>query len=726
MIEIIKKYIYKTILIILAIFVTYVTFCSIYNIYKSPEELKPLILIIGACVFVFFFITFKRIIKKIPDKKANIIAICLCIVFFISLSIFGLNYTSIPTYDLSQVIREVQLMLQNNGKFITEGYFSVYSNQVPLTVFVYYIYKLGNILGVGNLKAFAIVINSLFTAITAFFVYLSVKRKKDCHRGLITLLFFVINPMFYIYSSYFYADTLCMPFAAIAIYVFLISREENKKRKKIFFEFLIGFILAIGFRIRVVLGILLIAILFCKLISKENKRFVGALIILLGFVLGFLTFKIIENKSKPLINENLKFPITHWIMLGSNYETDGRWNAEDYVFTQKGTTYYEKKEKDIIKIKDRIRFLGPSGIVSFAKKKLAVNWSNGSYDYISKFLNVEKINSFYAYLSGNKKVFFTYYYQICKIVILALFLISIFGEINNKEGIYSKYNYIYIGVFGAFIFYLFWEVLTRYSLTFLPWMILTFSVGIEYIEKFLDARLLKFEFNNNKAVTINFMKVKKLFPYIILSLSVFIIIINYQEYTIKKKAFYDKRVVQASLEQGQLIPKISNKKIEQTFETDKSFNRIAIYFTKDNSTTQTHYNFILKNKDGKILVNQNFTSDLITNNKLFEFKFKKIKPNERQKYTIHIYSNDASENNSIGIATYYQEGYDVYHNGNLSIDGKEYKGDLTFQVINVVERPYISKKVYILISFFVILIEIFAFYPFLTYNRSVKEIEGGI
>ena len=84
------------------------------------------------------------------------------------------------------------------------------------------------------------------------------------------------------------------------------------------------------------------------------------------------------------------------------------------------------------------------------------------------------------------------------------------------------------------------------------------------------------------------------------------------------------------------------------------------------------------------------------------------------------------KNNSIGIATYYQEGYDVYHNGNLFIDGKEYKGDLTFQVINVVERPYISKKVYILLSFFVILIEIFAFYPFLTYNRSVKEIEGGI
>ena len=117
-------------------------------------------------------ISVKRIIDKVDEKKVNIIAIIVTILFFILMSVFGNIYKSEPTYDLSDVIREANAMLENNGQFQDEfGYFKSCTNQIPLAIMVYLIFKLGSILGFGgnSLMGFATVINSLFIAITAFF-----------------------------------------------------------------------------------------------------------------------------------------------------------------------------------------------------------------------------------------------------------------------------------------------------------------------------------------------------------------------------------------------------------------------------------------------------------------------------------------------------------------------------------------------------------------------------
>ena len=720
------RILYRTTIYILTIFVVYVTYCSIFNIYTSKEVLKPFVLIIGTTVMITFFVTINKLLKKVPEKKSNIIAIILSFLFFILLAIFGNLITSIPTYDLSNIIKEASIMVSNGGKFVTEDYFSVYHNQVPVTVFIFLIFKIGSFLRFENLKVFAIMINSLSIAITAFFSYLSVKKIKDYKSGILTLLFFMINPIFYLYSSYFYTDTLCMPFAAIAIYVFIVNRKNENIKKSIGLYILMGIILAIGFKIRVVIGILLIAFVLSIIMSKNNRKVCSIIIICTSFIIGLLLCSLIEKSTKPLVNKDLEYPATHWLMMGFNYNTDGRWNINDYNYTKEGKTYSEKRNRNTEAIKQRIQELGPARLITFLKIKLAVNWSNGGYDYLSKLINVEKINPLYEFISGNRKIFITYYYQICKITIMIIFLICLLKEIKNNEGFESEYGYVYISIFGAFLFYLIWEVSTRYSLTFLPWMILVFPIGIECIEKALSYKSFKGIFTDNNSFTINIMKLTKYISATILTLSIFLLAVNFYELTVRKKIFYDKRAIQASLEQKQVIPRIDNKKIEQTFKTDKAFNHIEIRFNKKNTSEETHYTFILKDENGKELVKQSFSSNSIENDKYKGFDFKKIKPKGNKKYTFQISSNDANNSNSIGIATFCQEKYDVYPNGNIYIDGEIYEADMTFNVQNVVTRTYVSKKVYLFLSFLIILIEIFAFYPFLTYNRSVKEIEGGI
>ena len=709
-----KNFSYKIVLTILTIFVAYVTYCSIFKIFKSSVEINPIIIILGIIVTISVFIRIKKITHKIPENKADIIATICCILFFIVLSIFGNKLTAIPTYDLSEIIREAQLMLHNGGKFVTEEYFSVYSNQVPLTILVYYIFKIGNLLNITNLKSFAIIINSLFMAITAFFTYLSVKKLSNYKYALMTLWFFIINPAFYLYSSYFYGDTLCMPFAAIAIYLFIITKNEQNVKKKIYFGILAALILSIGYKIRVVLAIILVAIIIDIIISKQNKKILSIMTLILGFIIGIGLCHVLEARTEPKINKDLKFPVTHWIMMGFNYEKEGRYSAQDFNYTKNSGD--KKIQNNISKIKERIHNLGPLGIIQFMGTKLAVNWSNGGYDYIPKHLNSEEINSLYRPFVENKRVFITYYYQICKATILFLTFLAIFTELRKKDSTNSNYSFIYIGLFGAFIFYLIWEVLTRYSLTFLPWMMLLFGVGISQIEKIFKNEKISISLFKKK-ISINTKITKKIIGILTISLTVFFIIMNYNKYCIKTDKYWDKRVMQWSNEQKQIVEKIANNNIKQTFKAKKPFNQIGIKFYNQDTTGETHYTFILRNSKGKQLVKEQFTSKTIANEKTKVFTFKTIKPKNYEQYVIEIKSKDATQQNSLGIATYYQNEYDVYPNGNIIINDKEINADFTFQVQNETVRTYVSKKIYIILSFIIVILELFAFYPNLRYNK---------
>lgn len=244
---------YKISLIILVILVSYVCYRSVFDIYNIQYSLEPIIIIIGVIVGLVLFTTLKKIVNKLNDKQIKLIAIVLCTMFFIGTSIFGNLITSIPTFDLSNILNEVNIMLENGGKFSTEKYFAKYTQQVPIAILIYCIYKIGTFVSLINVKTFAIIINCFFMAITAYFSYLTVSKLKNRKAGLLTLIFFILNPVFYLYSSYFYTDTLCMPFAAISAYLYVCSLKQENTKKRIVWLIISGLVLAIGFKIRVLL-----------------------------------------------------------------------------------------------------------------------------------------------------------------------------------------------------------------------------------------------------------------------------------------------------------------------------------------------------------------------------------------------------------------------------------------------------------------------------------------
>ncbi len=444
--------------------------------------------------------------------------------------------------------------------------------------------------------------------------------------------------------------------------------------------------------------------------EKIKKQIIHSGVIVTGFIIGIVIYKIIAMPFGVLENKDLEFPATNWIVYSLNEKSVGRWNNDDYTAVYNQKTYEEKVNKNIETIKQRLKDLGISGWIALAKEKIAVVWSNGEYNYYNKLENVEKINILYEYFAGNKRMFIIYYLQICKVVLMFTLLISIIKEFTNKTN--GKYKFIYISIFGAFLFYLFWETLTRYSLTFIPLIILLFGRGIENIEKIFDAKNITLKFNDNQINKINMTKLMRNTSLAIIILTVFLGTINFEKYAVKKQEYYDKVAVQAKNQYG--FDNIADREFAQTFKAEKKFNSVSIKFKKENTKEKTNYYFVICDNNGNELVRKKFDSDSVKHYAFKTFKFEYIYPKGEEQYIMKIYSDDATEDNSIGIYTYSGgKNFDIYPNGKLTIDGEEITQDITFKVQNYRKRTYISKKMYIALMILILAIEIYSLYPYI-------------
>ncbi len=708
MIDKIKNIFYKMILILLLIFIAYISYASIFDIYKNDNQLKPIVIIIGTIFMIIGLLCVKKLIYKIDEKKIKIIAIILSILFFIGMSIFGNIYKTEPTYDLNNIITEAYEMLENNGKFDETGYLARCTNQIPLQVIVFLIFKLGTFIGLNGsaLLNFATVINSLCIAITAYFVYLSVKEIKSNKFGLIALLFFIINPIFYLYSSYFYTDTLCMPFAAVAMYLLIcILKEKHSYKKQIIEIILAGFLLAIGTKIRVVIAILVLAFVLSYMLikCKLKKKVIFNSIFIISFILGIFILNLFLNQFGTIKNNDDELPISHYLMMGLNLEKSGKWNAEDFNYTLKQTTHEEKVSANIKMINERISEMTVSNYIELIHEKLVLNWTDGDYDIFSKLNNVvEEKNIGYEYIEGNKTKILEYLLQVCKVTLMITFLIATIAELKNN----SEYKYIYIAMLGMFVFYLIWEVSSRYSLTCLPWMIILLPFGLEQIEKVLNIKKIILCLGNDKTKTINFEKFFRTGYICIFILSILLLIINFDKYCIQKKKYDDINV--AIKRNNSQIEEIYNKEIKQSFITNKPFNQITLSLNKNEKNDINNiYHFVILDDLENEIVNQEFDSEDIIGSQTKTFKFETITPNnEFRKYTIKLYSESKSNDNVELLAFYGGENYDIFKNGELKINDNIQKNkDILLKVENNHKRTYMSKKIYVLLGILVLLIE---------------------
>lgn len=699
---------YKVIIAILIVLFSYITLVSAF--YGLDQILFPIIVIIGTIITFFLFKFIYKQIQKLSSKKIKIIAIIISILFFIGLLLVGLLLPISSVTDLSHIIEYVNRMFSLDSLTITGSYFSKYTNQVPLLIFAYFFTKIGSIFGCTNVVLMGTIFNALFMSIMAFFIYLTGKELKDEKTGLLALIFTVINPIFYLYSSYFYTDTLCMPFAVIGLYLAIKCIKTDSIKKKILFGILSGLIFFIGLKVRIVVVILLIAILALILINKEIKHKLKIyFVLLIGLVVGLLGFKVAYSFFDINLNSNEAFPITHWLMMGLNEEHTGGYNGSDHDLTFNEKTYEEKKEANIEEIKTRLKELGPIGLIKLEGAKIARTWSSGNYGVYAKLNNTSDGVGIYEYLGGygNTNIFLKYSLQILKTYISFMILLGLVTRFRKKSDTYHYEDIIYIALFGAILFYILWESAQRYSLSFLPWMIIPLGLIYERINKKEEDLSKKEKYNH-------IMKISSIALMLITTL---LLTMNFYKYTLEEKTYEDVRILSY---RGFSKIEIGENTVSQTFTTDNNFNQISINFENTNKEEKSTYLFRLyDSKTGEILAQKEFASSNVNGN--YKFKFDDINPTAETTYEIEITKLEGESVLKIGT---YDEGvyYKSYNNGSILINDEEMTGSFIFRVDETHQRTYMSILSYSILSLGILAIEYVCLKDYIINKKATKDL----
>ena len=710
---------YKVIICILMIIFFYITVVSAF--YGIDQKLSPLIVIIGTIITFFLFKFIYKKLAKLSDKKIKIIAIILSILFFIGLLLIGIFLPISSVTDLSHIIEYVNRMMSENSLTITGPYFSKYTNQIPLLIFVYGFTKIGSIFGCTNVLLMGTIFNALFMALTGYFIYLIGKELKGPKAGLLALIFMVINPIFYLYSSYFYTDTLCMPFAVIGLYLIIKCIKETSPRNKIILGILSGITFLIGLKVRIVVVILLIASLGYILINKKvTSKIKIYLALFLGLIIGFFGFKIVENSFELDLDENASFPITHWIMMGLNEEYTGGYNSPDHDLTFNEETKEDKKEANIEVIKERMSELGPIGLIRLEGMKIARTWSSGNYGVYAKLNNTADGTGIYEYLGGygNTNIFLKYTLQILKTYISLMILVGAYQIFRKKE---IEYNYdaiIYIGLFGAILFYIIWEAAQRYSLSFLPWMII--PLGLIYSklnkEKMIGEEKKESKTKVLKNITHHKKQILKIGSIALMLITFLLLTINFPKYALDKNTYEDIRVLSY---RGFTEIEIGENKVSQTFTTSDTFNEIRVRLNNNSEQEESIYLFRLYDDNNELLVEEKFNSSNIKDGSNPKFNFDDINPTKNTRYRIEL--SKISGESVLSVGTYNESKYyKAYNNGSVYVNEEETSDTFIFRVDNECVRTYMSIASYLGLSVLILGIEWISLREYIISKKKTK------
>ena len=712
---------YKVVICLLIILFAYITIVSAF--YGIDQNLSPLVVILGTIVTFFFFKWLSKKLDKLSNKKIKIMAIILSIIFFIGLLLVGIFLPISSVTDLSHIIEYVNRMISENNLTITGAYFSKYTNQIPLLIFTYGFTKIGSIFGTTNVLLIGTIFNALFIAITGYFIYLIGKELHSPKTGLLSLIFMMINPIFYLYTSYFYTDTLCMPFAVIGLYLIIKCFKTDKPLNKILLGILSGFFFFVGLKVRIVVAILLIAVLAYILINpKVLHKLKIYLALFIGLFIGVIGFKIIYNYFEIDLDENAAFPITHWIMMGLNEEHTGGYNSIDHDLTYNEPTYEAKKEANIEEIKARISDLGPIGLIKLEGMKIARTFSSGNYGVYAKLNNTADGTGLYEYLGGygNTNILMKYSLQILKTYISFMILLGAYPIFRKKEIEYKEDTIIYIALFGAILFYIIWESAQRYSLSFLPWMII--PLGLIYSK--LEEKENITETKESKGKIINTIKTHKKKIVKALSISLMLITfllltINFPKYTLETKTYDDIRILSY---RGFSEIEIKDNRVSQTFTTEENFNQIRIRLNNNHENTDSIYTFKLYNDEtNELLVNQEFNSNEIKDSSNYKFKFDEINPDNNTRYRIELSLLEGKSVLSVGT---YNESmyYKAYNNGSVYINDEETSDTFIFRVDEQVNRTYMSVISYLILSIIILGIEWISMEKYILNKENTKDL----
>ncbi len=471
------KVIIYTLIIFMLLFININNFIQ-ENIWMTVKLLTLVLIFIGILVIIN-----NKIINKLSEKALKIIIYTLLIILLI-LECLSTYYFRVKfNWDVKDIM-DTAISMAQNGEVINGWYFKTFPNNIAALAMFFIAMKICL-----NKVAGAYILNIVLVFITGIFTIKSANELGGRKLGVNAALLLVMFAPFYLYCPILYTDTLSVLFPILTFYLWLkAKRLEDVKKKKLYYA---GMTIAsfIGFCIKPVTAIVLIAVIIDEILmcKKQFKMITISIIlfIILNSIYGFLINKIVIRDVK---HNDTVYPYTHWVMMGLNKPKSeggtsigwGAYSPEDVETTENQTTYNEKVTKNIEVIRQRLEDFGIEGYTSFLINKLKYIWNDSTF-YVFNKIGWDTINRTslpYKYVLGEKsedilKPFIKIYYSTIMIMVLVTVVTSIKSE--KKEEI----RILILSILGMTIFLLLWEARSRYIYSLIPILVILASMSLK-------------------------------------------------------------------------------------------------------------------------------------------------------------------------------------------------------------------------------------------------------
>ena len=424
------------------------------------------------------FLINRFIIDKLKNRTIKICIIVLLVLFAI-FEIFSVYYFRVEyNWDFKWLMDSAK-DLANTGVTENTYYFKIFPNNwgaLIITTFAM------SITGGNEIGAYGI--NIIFIFLAALFSVLSAKKIGGDKLALNVIILLLGCAPLYLYSPIVYTDTLSVAFPVATLYFWLLAKEnrqKNLKKKSYIWTIVMAVVGMIGYCIKPVAAIVLVAVVIDEFFTNLNKEtlkktaIIGATAIIIIKSFNFICETTIIKDSRK---NNLEFPMTHWIMMGLNRPESeggtsigyGAYSQKDADYTAESGNYEQKKEANILKIKERLHEYGLSGYTQFLFNKFKYVWNDGSYYTINLigWDTLNKTSTPYRLIvdersNGLFKNYMTDFNNYMFFIIIAGVIIELVKKEKNQES-----RIMGTSIVGIAIFLLIWEARSRYIYFLIP------------------------------------------------------------------------------------------------------------------------------------------------------------------------------------------------------------------------------------------------------------------
>ena len=393
----------------------------------------------------------------------------------------GLRLRYKPLFDIDAVYGAAVQWAETGSFASYYEYYGYFFNNFGALRFMYGVFRLAGALGVRDWYLAATGANCALSLLTMFATGQAARKLLGVRGQMAAYGLFAMSPPFYFIAPAFYTDALSMPFPVLIYWLCLLARERPRRRSRLVLYALAAVAASVGAQIKATVVIALIAVVIDGALTWSWRRTaalgaIAAAVLLLGQ--AGLERDIYRHLDRAQAEE-MRTPLLHWVMMGLS--GSGMYDPADYDLTR---SFQDPEERDAAlraEIGDRLRALGPGGLVRLLTVKGDICFGDGTYG-LSDCLGGEPRGGTglrELLLSGGR--YNELYRHVCTGVLLALYVLMSAAGLRDAllpRGEMLRALVPRLALLGLLAFLLCWEARWRYFSNFVPMIFLAALQGM--------------------------------------------------------------------------------------------------------------------------------------------------------------------------------------------------------------------------------------------------------